>query len=124
MGEFTAEALAEEAEESVEQVSQRVIEAIRHYLADRGSARPGWRFPDFLPSASGAPAVALELSVEEGLWSSLEQEAVRQGVSAQRLAEHAALYFAAERDVQRPRPPSTLRSSVSATSSCLRLLSA
>ncbi len=43
----------------------------------------------------------MELSVDEGLWDSLEQEAARQGVPAPRLAEHAALYFAADRDAGR-----------------------
>lgn len=35
------------------------------------------------------------------LWADFEREAKRQGVPVERLAEHAALYFAADRDAGR-----------------------
>lgn len=42
--------------------------------------------------------VEMEISVDGAVWSSLSQEARRQEVSTDRLLQHAALYYAAERD--------------------------
>jgi hypothetical protein len=78
----------------------RTVRAVRYYLEDSDSGRVEWPCPDFLrnkPAGGGA----VELSVDEDLWDSFEQEASRQGVPVQRLAEHAALYFAADRDAGR-----------------------
>jgi hypothetical protein len=41
------------------------------------------------------------LEVASDLWSDLEQEALRQGVTVEQMAEHAAFYFAAELDAGR-----------------------
>jgi hypothetical protein len=59
-------------------------------------ARPGWKFPSFLRDRGPSEEVELELSVDDNLWDSLEEEARSQGVSVRQMLEHAVLYFAAE----------------------------
>jgi hypothetical protein len=74
--------------------------ALRCYLGDRDAGRPAWPYPGFLRGSE----VPREQSVELGdadLWRELEEEAERQGVSVEQLAEHAAFYFAAELDAGR-----------------------
>jgi hypothetical protein len=101
LGEFTLDALAGEHGMDVESISSRLAGAIRYYLADRESGRPEWHTPTLpLDEAAGA-RVKLELSIDDSLWSSLREEAEQQGVTAQQLAVHAALYFAADRDAGR-----------------------
>jgi hypothetical protein len=75
--------------------------AIRCYLGDRDSARPAWPYPDFLRGSETEGDAAIELELDAGLWREFEQEAERQGVSVEQLAEHAAFYFAAELDAGR-----------------------
>jgi hypothetical protein len=75
--------------------------ALRFYLADRASARPAWPYPDFLRGSETEGETAVELELDAGLWREFEQEAERQGVSVQQLAEHAAFYFSAELDAGR-----------------------
>jgi hypothetical protein len=75
--------------------------AIRCYLGDRGSERPAWPYPDFLRGSETVGDAAVELELDAGLWREFEEEAERQGVSVEQLAEHAAFYFAAELDAGR-----------------------
>jgi hypothetical protein len=75
--------------------------AIRCYLGDRGSERPAWPYPDFLRDSETEGDTSIELELDAGLWREFEQEAERQGVSVEQLAEHAAFYFAAELDAGR-----------------------
>ena len=101
LGAFTLDALAGENATGVEDIPPKVTRAIRYYLSDRDSGRPEWRCPTLVPEVAAGGRVELELSVDDSLWRSLEEEAERQGVSAQQLAMHAALYFAADRDAGR-----------------------
>jgi hypothetical protein len=75
--------------------------ALRCYLGDRDSERPAWPYPDFLRGSETEGDAAIELELDAGLWREFEQEAERQGVSVEQLAEHAAFYFAAELDAGR-----------------------
>jgi hypothetical protein len=75
--------------------------AIRFYLGDRASERPAWPYPDFLRDSETKGDASIELELDAGLWREFEQEAERQGVSVEQLAEHAAFYFAAELDAGR-----------------------
>jgi hypothetical protein len=75
--------------------------ALRCYLGDRDSERPAWPYPDFLRGSETEGGATVELELDAGLWREFEQEAERQGVSVQQLAEHAAFYFAAELDAGR-----------------------
>lgn len=77
------------------------VELIIHcYLNDGANGSLGWRFPAGLLNGAG-PVEERQLSVDNSLWLSLEREARRQGVSTERLFEHAALYFAAGFDAGR-----------------------
>jgi hypothetical protein len=76
--------------------------AIRYYLCDTNSDRIEWPYPGFLPDEEEAgERVTLELEIDSAVWSDFKQEAERQGVPPQRLAQHAVLYFVADRDAGR-----------------------
>lgn len=90
------EGLAGEEEPDAEHVPARAVRAIHYYLGDREADRVGWAYPAFMREREKGDGVKLELSVEDELWRALEREAAAQGVSVEQLAEHAALYFAAE----------------------------
>lgn len=102
LGALAFEALAGEEGHDSGQVPATVVHAIRCYLNDRGSGRPGWPFPAFLRDReSRGKGVKLDLLIEEDLWSSLEAEAGTQGVTVRQMAEHATFYYAAEVDAGR-----------------------
>jgi hypothetical protein len=96
VGEFAVEALAGEGGQGAGHVPVRVARAVRIYLADRDSGRPGWGYPGFLAHPDAPARARLELDVDDALWAEFEAEAGRQGVSVEQLTEHAALYLAAE----------------------------
>jgi len=75
--------------------------ALRCYLGDRDSGRPAWPYPDFLRGSETEGDASIELELDAGLWREFEQEAERQGVRVEQLAEHAAFYFTAELDAGR-----------------------
>jgi hypothetical protein len=99
-GEFTVYALAGEKGPPSGRVRSNAVRALRFYLSESDSGRPDWPCPAFLPDG-GAGGVELELTVDDELWLSVEQEADRQGIPVGKLAEHAALYYAANRDAGR-----------------------
>lgn len=96
VGEFAVEALAGEEGSGSRHVPGRISRAVQIYLADKGSGRPGWRYPGFLRHPEDARRETVELEVDAGVWAEFEAEAVRQGVTVAQLTEHAALYLAAE----------------------------
>jgi hypothetical protein len=75
--------------------------AVRGYLGDRALERPAWPYPEFLRGSETERDASIELEIDALLWREFEQEAERQGVSVEQLAEHAAFYFAAELDAGR-----------------------
>jgi hypothetical protein len=102
LGGFAFKALTGEADQGSRQAPAALVQAIRCYLNDRGSRRPGWLFPAFLrDKENGEERVELDLDIEEDLWRSLEDEAGTQGVTVRQMAEHATLYYAAEVDAGR-----------------------
>lgn len=85
-------------------VPRRIRRAVRYYFADRASDRPDWPYPSAVGAAlEGDEEATSTVSVdfESALWEALSAEAERQGVEAERLVEHATLYFAADRDAGR-----------------------
>ncbi len=94
------EALAGE-ETSSGRAASTLTNAVRFYLRDRGAGRPAWPYPAFLRGSETQEDVELELSIDDDLWLSFEEEAVEQDVSVQQLSEHAAFYLAAEMDAGR-----------------------
>lgn len=81
--------------------SPRMESALLCYLGDSDSGRPAWSYPGFLRESETRGDVEVDLEVASDLWRRFEQEAVRQGVSIEQLAEHAIFYFAAELDAGR-----------------------
>lgn len=79
----------------------RIEGALRRYLADKDASRPAWPYPAFLRGSETQRDVSIELEVEEDLWRVFGEEAARQGVTVEQLAEHAAFYLAAEVDAGR-----------------------
>jgi hypothetical protein len=104
LGEFTIYALAGGEGPASNRLRVNARRALRHYRAERDSGRPDWRCPDFLPAAEGEGDVELDIELDEMLWRWFEREASAQGVSLERLAKHAVLYFAADLDAGRLSP--------------------
>lgn len=82
-------------------LSRSLVQAIRYYLTDRDSGRVGWSYPSFLAEDGAGPERQVKLTIEDEIWSEFTLEAGRQGVSADQLLQHAALYFLADRDTGR-----------------------
>jgi hypothetical protein len=100
LSEFAREATAGE-ERDAERVSESVVRAIRCYLGSTGSRGSGWSYPSFLRVEEPAGGMDVQLSIDEELWRSLEEEAEERGVSMQQMVIHATLWFAAELDAGR-----------------------
>lgn len=99
LGEFALDALTREADgRPGDRATRRMTLAIWFYLGDRGLDRPGWAYPSFSRGEAPGKEWDLDLTVDQRLWEEFEEEADRQGVLVGQLAEHAALYFAAELD--------------------------
>ncbi|HEY0390313.1 MAG TPA: hypothetical protein VGC63_01230 [Solirubrobacterales bacterium] len=102
LSEFACSAVGGEAASGGEQLSARIVAAIRCYLNDKGSGGLRWAYPNFLADEEQAGGeVTLRLAIDDRLWSSLEQEAECQGVTPKKMVTHAALYVAAEVDAGR-----------------------
>lgn len=71
-----------------------------YYLADRKAERSTWPVPRFAsaPIAPDARSVTVPIELDEETWKVVAEEAERQRVSAERLIEHAVLYFLADLD--------------------------
>lgn len=81
--------------------SLRMENALLYYLGDREGGEAAWAYPAFLRGSETKREVELGLELRAELWRDFEAEAVRQGVTVEQLAEHAAFYFAAEVDAGR-----------------------
>lgn len=101
LSEFVCSVVAGEGDEGREHLAERVVEAIRCYLGDRGVYGPGWAYPRFLAAEDCREEVPLHLELDGELWDLLEEEAARQGVSPQQMVTHASLYVAGEVDAGR-----------------------
>ncbi len=97
LSELSLEALGGEDWKDPEHLPARLVRAFRLYLKDRDSKRSGWAYPAFLRKRESG-GVELELRVDDELLGALEAEAAEQEISISRMAEHAALYYAAELD--------------------------
>jgi hypothetical protein len=95
------ETLGGGGEGAAARAQSRLEGAVRLYLHDKGTDRPAWPYPDFLRDAEHADAMEVEFRVDSALWRSFRAVAREQDVSVDRLAEHAAFYFAAELDAGR-----------------------
>jgi hypothetical protein len=96
LDEFGQRALARFARGRPGSAAAAVRTASLYYLADRDSERAAWRVPRFDRDAAGKPTLRVKL--DEDTWRALDEEAGRQGVTADALAVHAVLYFVADLD--------------------------
>lgn len=101
ISQLACEALGGDEPNAALQAPVRMESALRCYLGDRGTGRPAWPYPGFLRGSETAEDERVEFEVEEDLWRGFEEEADAQAVSVDRLAEHAAFYFAAEANAGR-----------------------
>ena len=91
----------EALESQVRRLRMSLREIVRmatvYYSSRLVAEQPAGRVPRFT-RARGEPLDALEVSLDldPAPWQVLESEAERQGVSLDRLVEHATLYFLAE----------------------------
>lgn len=81
-----------------ETAAQRLTTAIAYLMGERDPDRPGVAYPDFRRSKEPADCRELELTVDAELWGRFHDEAERQGVSSDRLLEHALLHLATDED--------------------------
>jgi hypothetical protein len=101
IGAFGADSLRTAREREETHLPRSLMQAIRYYLIERDSERVAWPYPELRrgdPEPSGDGAVGVEVSLDDAVWKAFGEEAERQAVSVDRLAEHAALFFAADRD--------------------------
>jgi hypothetical protein len=101
LGDFSADSLQAGRGGDQTSLPRTLMQAIRYYLAERDSGRPTWPCPDFRregPEPASDGPVEVEVSLDDTAWKAFREEAERQAVSVNRLAEHAALYFAADWD--------------------------
>ena len=96
LSEFACSVVVGDGNDGREHLAEKVVDAIRCYLGDRGTYGPGWAYPRFLREEEYPEEVALQLEIDSELWDLLEEEAERQGVSPQKMVTHASLYVAGE----------------------------
>jgi hypothetical protein len=101
LSEFACSVVVGDGAGDREHLAEKVVDAIRCYLGDRGTYGPGWAYPRFLRDDEYPEEVALQLEIDSELWDLLEEEAERQGVSPQKMVTHASLYVAGEVDAGR-----------------------
>jgi hypothetical protein len=98
LDEFGRHALATFARERRRSHSVAVRTASLYYLADRDAQRLTWPVPPFVKRTRIGNTVTVRIKLDDETWEAVVQEAERQRVSAERLVEHAILYFLANFD--------------------------
>lgn len=96
---FSRTSLEREAERSGLSIPTLLARAALYYLLERESNRIAVRVPRFTHAPqAGVGSHALAVTVELGArdWSALDRVAAREGVSVERLLEHAALLLLAD----------------------------
>jgi hypothetical protein len=89
-----------------------IAAAVRAALSDFTQRLESGRAPIDLPkeplgAASGEPAMAVDLDLDESTWQLLQREARRQGSTVSQLAAHSVLIYLAELDRLTPSPGSS-----------------
>src|SRR4051812_34456976 len=89
LDEFGHRALARFARGRIGSEAALIRTASAYYLSDRDSHRPAWRVPRFVPDVEEHD---IRIELDDDTWTALDEEAGRQGVSADALAMHAVMY--------------------------------
>jgi hypothetical protein len=98
LGDLSLESFGEALPPGSPAVSASLMQAIRYYLAEQDSGRPGWAYPSFLRAEDDGKTAEVEVEIDDSTWDEFAREADRQDVSTARLLQHAALYFMADSD--------------------------
>ena len=98
MGDFAANTLREQARANALSPDEFLDRAVRYYLSERSSRRLARKLPGFLETISNGRCIALDVDLEEAAWEELEGVAAREGVSVERVLEHALLLLVADLD--------------------------
>ncbi len=98
VGAFGLGSLRGSSRQEAASLARSLMQAIRYYLSEQDSGRGGLAYPSFREENPGGPTVDVEVDIDEASWNAFSVEAARQGVSTDQLAQHAVLYFAADRD--------------------------
>ena len=101
IGDFGLESLGGSITRNSANLSRSFVQAVRYYLADQGSGRAGWPYPGFRREEELNQTVEVQIEIDDSVWKAFSKEAEQQGVSTNQLAQHAVLYFAADRDAGR-----------------------
>lgn len=108
LDDFGRDALDRFAGDSRAAQSAAVRTASLYYLADREADRMAWGVPRF--ARGNGTGSAKVVSIDEETFEALDEEARRQGVTAEDLTRHALLYFFA--DVESGRAGDRLESAI------------
>lgn len=95
---FTLELLENASVEGRTSQGVLLMRAIRYYLSERDSGRPGWPCSPLDEEAEREVTSTMELDVDGSTWEAFLLEAERQGVTTDRLMRHCVLYYLADRD--------------------------
>lgn len=99
MNEFGRHALDTFVQERSGSPSAAARTASLYYLADRDSERPAWTVPRFPPGSRQQDGDgATRITLDDGTWEAVVEEAGRQSVTAEELLAHAIVYFLADLD--------------------------
>jgi hypothetical protein len=98
LGDFGLDSLGGAYRRDTATLGRSLAQAIRYYLADKDARRAGWQYPSFGRDGRDGEEVEVRISIDAATWDDFSKEADRQEVSTGQLVQHAALYFAADRD--------------------------
>lgn len=96
LGDFACASLEEEADRSSVPLATLIEDAAGHYLAGP-EERPARRLPRFLEEPSGRCCARIDLDLSETAWLALEERARAEGAPLERVLEHAAMLYLADR---------------------------
>ena len=101
VSEFSRAALEGQARRQGLAVATLLARSAQYYLLERASERLSARVPSVADGDARpehAPTLRLTIDLVEGDWNELDTVAAREGVSVERLFEHAAMLFLADLD--------------------------
>ena len=99
LGEFSRAAMEAQARRQGLDVATLLARSAQYYILERPSERLSARVPSFVHSdTAGEHGLPLGVTIEldDGHWHELGSAAAREGISVERLFEHAALLFLAD----------------------------
>jgi hypothetical protein len=99
LGEFSRAALDAQAERQGLVLATLLARSAQYYLLEHPSERLSARVPSFVSGDAqtehGLP-LRVTIDLDDGHWRELDAAAAREGISVERLFEHAALLFLAD----------------------------